>query len=63
MLFADDMVIVGKDRNDLQRSLDLVNSYLNKWGLAVNTDKTKVVVVRNVGGCLITNRGHITVPL
>ena len=64
MLFADDMVIVGKDRNDLQRSLDLLNSYCNKWGLAVNTEKTKVVVFRKRGGgCLITNRGHITVPL
>ena len=41
MLFADDMVILGKDRNDLQRSLDLLNSYCNKWGLAVNTEKLK----------------------
>lgn len=57
------MVIVGKDRNDLQRSLDLLNSYCNKWELAVNTEKTKVVVFRIRGGCLITNRGHITVPL
>ena len=40
MLFADDMVILGKDRNDLQRSLDILNSYCNKWGLAVNTEKT-----------------------
>ena len=52
MLFADDMVILGKDRNDLQRSLDLLNSYCNKWGLAVNTEKTKVVVFRKRGGLL-----------
>ena len=30
MLFADYMVIVGKHRNDLQGSLDLLNSYCNK---------------------------------
>lgn len=52
MQFADDMVIVGKDRNDLQRSLDILNSYCNKWGLAVNTEKTKVVVFRKRGGLL-----------
>ena len=52
MLFADDMVILGKDRNDLQRSLDLLNSYCNKWGLAVNTEKTKVEVFRKRGGLL-----------
>ena len=43
MLFADYMVIVGKHRNDLQGSLDLLNSYCNRWELAVNTEKTKVV--------------------
>ena len=52
MLFADDMVILGKGSNDLQRSLDLLNSYRNKWGLAVNTEKTKVVVFRIRGGLL-----------
>ena len=34
MLFADDTVILGKDRNDLQRRLDLLNSYCNKWGVS-----------------------------
>ena len=38
-MIYDDMVIVGKDRNDLQRSLDLLNSSCNKWELAVNTEK------------------------
>ena len=41
MLFADDMVIMGKDRNDLQKSLDLLERYCNKWGLQVNTEKKK----------------------
>ena len=39
MLFADDMVIMGKDRNDLQKSLDLLERCCNKWGLQVNTEK------------------------
>ena len=30
MLFADDMVILGKDRDDLQKSLDRLEYYCNK---------------------------------
>ena len=50
MLFADDMVILGKDANDLQKSLDLLDVYCSRWGLQVNTDKTKIVVFRKRGG-------------
>ena len=52
MLFADDMLILGKDRDDLQKSLDRLEYYCNKWGLEVNTEKTKVVVFRKRGGLL-----------
>ena len=37
-LFADDMVILGKDKNDLQTSFDLIEMYFNKWGIKVNTE-------------------------
>lgn len=50
MLFADDMVVLGKDKDDLQRSLNLLEKYCDKWGLTVNTDKTKIMVFRNRGG-------------
>ena len=52
VLFADDMVIQGKDRHDLQKSLDRLEYYCNKWGLEVNTKKTKVVSFRKRGGLL-----------
>ena len=52
MLFADDMVILGKDKDDLQTSLDLLEMYCHKWGLQVNTDKTKIEVFRKRGGLL-----------
>lgn len=52
MLFADDMVILGKDKDDLQTSLHLLETYCHKWGLQVNTDKTKIVVFRKRGGLL-----------
>ena len=41
MLFADDIVILGKDRHDLQKSVDRLEYYCNKWGLEVNTGKNK----------------------
>ena len=52
MLFADDMIILGKDKKDLQTSLDLLEVYCQKWGLQVNTDKTKIVVFRKRRGLL-----------
>ena len=50
MLFADDMVVLGKNEDDLQRSLNLLEKYCDKWGLTVNTEKTKIMVFRNMGG-------------
>ena len=46
LLFADDMVIFGEDQNDLQNSLNMLSEYCERWGLEVNTDKTKVMVFR-----------------
>ena len=39
LLFADDMVILGKSPHDLQNSIDLLYEYCTKWGLHVNTKK------------------------
>ena len=49
MLFADDMVILGNSIADLQHGLDLLHMYCSKWGLQVNTEKTKVLVFRKRG--------------
>ena len=50
LLFADDMVILGESSGDLQDSLNELYKYCDKWGLEVNTAKTKVVVFRRRGG-------------
>ena len=49
LLFADDMVIFGNSPADLQQSLNRLNQYCTKWGLEVNTSKSKVVVFRSRG--------------
>lgn len=38
-LFADDMVLMGKNRNGLQKISDLSNIYCNKRELEINTEK------------------------
>ena len=49
MLFADDMAILGNSVDDLQNSLNLLENYCKRWGLEVNTEKTKVMVFRKRG--------------
>ena len=49
LLFADDMVVLGKSPDELQYHLDLLHTYSNSWGLEVNTEKNKIMVFRNRG--------------
>ena len=49
LLFADDMVVLGKSVNDLQQSLDLLKQYCDNWDLEVNILKTKTMVFRKRG--------------
>ena len=43
LLFADDIVLFGNNKEDLQFALDKFNTYCDKWRLTVNTSKTKVM--------------------
>ena len=49
LLFADDMVILGKLQEDSPHSLNLLYSYCSKLGIEVNTNKTKIPVFRKRG--------------
>ena len=44
LMYADDMLILSKSRAGLQRSLNILDVYCKKWKLAINTDKTKVMI-------------------
>lgn len=44
LLYADDLVLLSKTKGGLQTKLDHLNNYCEKWGLKINTDKTKVLV-------------------
>ena len=49
LMYADDMVIVNKTIEGLQVGLNNLHSYCTKWGITVNTRKTKIVVFRKGG--------------
>ena len=41
LLYADDTLILAENATQLQKALDGLHSYCNKWSLKVNLDKTK----------------------
>ena len=44
MLFADDFVGVSDSRESLQKPIDVVHGYCNKWRLKANVSKSAVMV-------------------
>ena len=48
-IYADDSVLNAESRLDLQKSLDSVHGYCQRWKLCVNILKTKIVVFRKGG--------------
>ena len=47
LLYADDVVLISESEDDLQNMLNTLNNWCNKWRLAVNESKTKIVHFRN----------------
>ena len=43
LLYADDIVLLAENAEQLQRSLCLFQNWCNKWRLNVNLGKTKVI--------------------
>ena len=44
LVYADDLVLISTSRDDLQRSLDALQNYCEKWKLEINFKKTKALV-------------------
>ena len=44
LLYADDTLLLAENNIELQKALDGLHDYCNKWSLKVNLDKTKVIV-------------------
>ena len=48
LLYADDIVLIAPNENNLQFMLDYVKDWCKKWRMSVNRDKTQVVHFRPV---------------
>ncbi len=48
LAYADDLVLLAENENDLQSLLDTLFDWCSKWRLSINVDKTKVMHFRPV---------------
>ena len=46
LMFADDLIMFDKRPRGLQRKINILSRYCEKWNLVVNVEKTKVVIFR-----------------
>ena len=53
LLYADDMIIISESAHGLQRALDKLHDYCDKWKLLVNINKSNVMIF-NRGGKVIS---------
>ena len=52
LLWADDLVLFALDSSSLQKLIDIVYCFCEKWGLQVNISKTAVLVFNKTGRLL-----------
>ncbi len=46
LAYADDLVLIAENENDLQTLINIVQDWCSKWRLSVNIDKTKIMHFR-----------------
>ena len=49
LLFADDLVLFSTSKDGLQRCLDKVDRFCNKWGLNINSKKSNIMIFNKTG--------------
>ena len=47
LMYADDTIIVADSEENLQKALNALKSYCNKWKLDINCSKTKITIFSN----------------
>ena len=45
LLFADDIVLMGKSEQELQTLLNITARFESKWNLKVNFKKSKIMII------------------
>ena len=52
ILFADDVLILANNANDLQYLIDRLVTFSLQWGLVINTEETEVMIFNKAGRLL-----------
>ena len=47
IMYADDTILIANSAINLQKGLNELESYCNKWKLKINNDKTKIMIFAN----------------
>lgn len=47
LMYADDVVLISETADGLQKQLDILNNWCNKWQIELNSEKTSVMIFRN----------------
>ena len=47
LLYADDIVLLARCPSDLDKQLRLLKYFCSTMGMAINTDKTKVMIIKS----------------
>jgi hypothetical protein len=58
LLFADDLVPIADTPVDLQRRLNCLENYYEKWNMTVNMDKSNIIVLKNGGNLSKNEMGY-----
>ena len=49
LVYADDIILLAEKELDLQKLLDVVQTWCSKWGISINTQKSNVIHFRKKG--------------
>ena len=44
MLYADDLILMAENENDLKLQMQALGSYIEKWNMEINPKKSKVMI-------------------
>ena len=56
LLYADDVVLIGKSSDDLQGMIDVVDKFCRQWRMEINLKKSEVMIVAEPSRCVCAIR-------
>jgi hypothetical protein len=58
LMYADDLVLLADNRNDMQSLLNILHGWCQRWRIDINQDKSKVVVFRHNSSKISMEKMH-----